>query len=379
VTAAISIAKFVEVLGEACIFMAARQSRRHFLYGSAALGSSLFLKACASSPTTSSSSPEASSASPGPSAAATGFKAAIVLPGIITDKAWNQAGYTGLTEIKSKLNAEIAYVEKVGQADQAEALSDFARRGFNLVYAHGGQFDAAIKQIAPQFSKTFFVGVNGAATGPNIASLRIDNLQASYLCGIIGATLSKSKKMAYVAGQEFQATQEELRGFELGAKSVDPKIQVRHTYTGDWNDAAKAKEAVDALLSAGSDVVYQWLDNASPTALQTIADKGAYAFGNTADQLNVAPEAVLTSAVKRIDLAIAKLATLATRNELKGQVYALGLEEPDILYLGKFNPAVPKELQDKIKTVGEAIVAKKITFDTCTEAGKETRCLKGAA
>ncbi|MGA7933948.1 MAG: BMP family protein [Kovacikia sp.] len=360
--------------------MTARQSRRRFLSGSAALGGSLVLKACASSPTTSSSpGSEASSTSPSPSTAATGFKAAIVLPGIITDKAWNQAGYAGLTEIKSKLGAEIGYVEKVGQADQAEALSDFARRGFNLVYAHGGQFDAAIKQVASQFPKTFFVGVNGAATGPNIASLRIDNLQISYLCGIMGATLSKSKKLAYIAGQEFQATQEELRGFELGAQSVDAKIQVSHTYTGDWNDAAKAKEAVDALLSAGADVVYQWLDNAAPAALQTIADKGAYAFGNTTDQLEVAPKAVLTSAVKRIDLAIAKLATLATKNELKGQVYALGLEEPDILYLGKVNSVVPKTLQDKVKKTEAAIVAQQITFAACTEAGKETRCVKGSA
>ncbi len=77
---------------------------------------------------------------------------------MITDKAWNQAGYTGLTEIKSNLGAETAYIEKVGQADQAEALSDFARRGFNVVYAHGGQFDAAIKQVAPQFPKTFLSG-----------------------------------------------------------------------------------------------------------------------------------------------------------------------------------------------------------------------------
>lgn len=354
--------------------MAQGYSRRHFLYGSAALGGSLFLKACGNAPTTTSStSPEAS-----PSAAGS-LKVAIVLPGIITDKAWNQAGYAGLNEIKTKLGAETQYVEKVGQADQVEALSDFARRGFNLVYAHGGQFDASIKQVAPQFPKTFFVGVNGSATGPNHASLLIDHLQASYLCGIIGATMSKSGKMAYIAGQEFQATQEELRGFILGAKSVKPNIQVSSTFTGDWNDAAKAKEAAEAIISAGSDVIYQWLDNASPTVLQTCSDKGIYAFGNTADQLDVAPKAVLTSAVKRIDLAIAKLAELASKNELKGQTYSLGLEEPDILHLGKFNAAVPKALQDKVKTTEDAILAKKITFESCTEGGKETRCVKGAA
>jgi len=358
--------------------MGTQFNRRHFLSGSAALGGSLLLKACSSAPTTSSSptaSPEASAPAANP---ATGFKVAMVLPGVITDKAWNQAGYTGLTAIKDK-GVETAYVEKVGQADQAEALSDFARRGFNVVYAHGGQFDAAIKQVAAQFPKTFFVGVNGASTGANFAALRLDNLQVSYLCGMIGASLTKSKKMAYIAGQEFQATQEELRGFILGAKTVKPDIEIASTYTGDWNDAAKAKEAVSALISSGADVVYQWLDNAAATALKTAEEKGVYAFGNTVDQLELAPKAVLTSTIKRIDLAIAKLADLAGKNQLKGEVYSLGLEEPDILYLGKYNTAVPKALQDKVKTTLEAIVAKKITFEACTEAGKETRCVKGAA
>jgi basic membrane protein A and related proteins len=348
-----------------------QHTRRQFLWFGSAVGSSLLLKACASSTPQASSSPSASPAA--------GLKVAIVLPGVITDKAWNQAGYEGLSAIKAKLGAETTYVEKVGQSDQAEVLSDFARRGFNLVFAHGGQFDAAIKQVAAQFPKTFFVGVNGAATASNVAALQIDHLQASYLCGIMGATLSKSGKLAYLAGQEFQATQDELRGFILGAKSVKPDVQVSPSFTGDWNDVAKAKEATLALIASGADVIYQWLDNASPTVLQTAADKGVYAFGNTADQLEIAPKAVLTSAVKRIDLAIAYLADLASKNTLKGEVYALGLDKPEILYLGKMGAAVPQDLQAKVKATETAIVAKKLTFESCSEGGKTTRCAKGAA
>ncbi|HEY9615308.1 MAG TPA: BMP family protein [Microcoleaceae cyanobacterium] len=352
--------------------MGKRYSRRQFLMDGTVAGfGALLLKGCGNNPTT-----ETTTASP---AASSGLKAAIVLPGVITDKAWNQAGYAGLEAIKSQLGAETAYVEKVGQAEQVEVLSDFARRGFKLIYAHGGQFDAAIKQVAPQFPQSFFIGVNGAASGPNIASLRIDHLQASYLCGMIAAQMSKSKRLAYLAGQEFQATQEELRGFELGAKSVDPKIQVSSSFTGDWNDAAKAKEAAEALISTGADVIYQWLDNASPTVLQAAADRGIYAFGNTTDQLDVAPKAVLTSAVKRIDLAILKLAELAKNQTLNGEIYSLGLKEPTILHLGKFNPVVPQALQDKVKQTADAIVADKLTFEPCTEAGKATRCVKGAA
>ncbi|HEY9804034.1 MAG TPA: BMP family protein [Leptolyngbyaceae cyanobacterium] len=344
-------------------------SRRKFvLYGSATFATSLLLKACSSNQT---STPTASSGSPG-------FKIAIALPGVITDQAWNQSGYEGLNLAKQKLNAEVAYVEQVAQADQTEALTDFGRRGYNLVFAHGGQFDAAIEQVAPQFPNTFFVGVNGNTKGENIASLRIDHLQGSYLCGIIGAAMTKSNKLAYIAGQEFPATQEELRGFELGAKSVKPNIQIVSTFTGDWNDVAKAKEATLALISSGADVIYQWLDTASPAVLQAASDKGIYAFGNTKDQLAIAPKAVLTSAVKRLDIAIAYLAELAQQKQLKGQIYSIGLEREDILTLGKFGAEVPEAVKQSALKAKQDIVTKKIAFESCQEAGKNTRCVKKA-
>ena len=344
-------------------------SRRKFvLYGSATFATSLLLKACSSNQT---STPTASSG-------AGGFKIAIALPGVISDQAWNQSGYEGLNLAKQKLNAEVAYVEQVAQADQTEALTDFGRRGYNLVFAHGGQFDAAIEQVAPQFPNTFFVGVNGNIKGENIASLRIDHLQGSYLCGIIGAAMSKSNKLAYIAGQEFPATQDELRGFELGAKSVKPNIQIVSTFTGDWNDVAKAKEATLALISSGADVIYQWLDSAAPAVLQAASDKGVYAFGNTKDQLDVAPKAVLTSAVKRLDIAIAYLAELSQQKQLKGQIYSIGLEREDILTLGEFSAEVPEAVKQNALKAKQDIVTKKISFESCQEAGKNTRCIKKA-
>lgn len=350
--------------------------RRQFLiYGSAAFGTSLLLKACANS----SNSTQPTSGNSPTSNDAKNFKVAIALPGIITDKAWNQVGYAGVKAIEKNLGVETAYVENVAQADQVEVLSDFARRGYKLIYAHGGQFDAAINQVAPQFfPDTYFIGVNGAVVGKNKASLRIDHLQTSYICGIIAALTTKSNKLAYLAAQSFQATDEELRGFLLGAKSVKPDIKVTPSYTGDWNDAAKAKEATLALISTGVDVIYQWLDNASPAVLQTAAEKGIYAFGNTTDQLDVAPKAVLTSAVKRIDLAIAYLAELAFKGNLQGQIYTIGLEKPDILYLGKFGAMVSQEVQQKALQTKEAILTKKLIFEACNENGKSTRCVKQA-
>ncbi|MDJ0660818.1 MAG: BMP family protein [Crocosphaera sp.] len=358
--------------------MKSQLRRRQFLGFFSALLASLVLKACGNNNNSTSTTEDTSTATTEEkeiTETQNTLKIAIILPGIITDKAWNQTGYEGVKLTEEKLGAEIAYVEQVSQADQAETLADFARRGYNLIYAHGGQFDAAIQQVAGQFPDTFFIGVNGAVEGQNIASLRIDHLQGSYLCGILGALMTKSNQMAYITAQSFQATDEELRGFELGAKSVNPNITITSSYTGDWNDAAKAKEATLALISSGAVVIYQWLDNASPAVLQTAEEKGIYAFGNTVDQLNIAPDAVLTTPVKRLDLAINYLAELANKKELEGKIYSLGLDYPDILYLGKFNEVVTDEMKTQINQVKEEIINKQITFEPCEEAGKSTLCV----
>ncbi len=345
--------------------MSERFNRRQFLwYSSATFATSLLLHACTSSSgSTTNSDSTAPSGSPViASDTSKDFKVAMVLPGIITDKAWNQEGYSGLGVIKEKQRLNTAYVEKVGQADQVEELSNFARRGYNLIFAHGGQFDASIQQVAAQFPKTFFVGVNGAIKGENIASLLINSLQAGYVSGMIAASMTKSNQIAYLSAQQFQATDQEKHGFESGAKSVKPNIKVTASYTGDWNDAAKAKEAALALISSGSDVIYHWLDNAGPVVLQTASDKGIYAIGNTTDQQAIAPKAVLTSMVKRIDLAIANLAELATKQQLTGKIYSFGWEKSDILYLGKFGAMVPKAVQDNAIKTKDAIASNKITI-----------------
>jgi basic membrane protein A len=324
-------------------------SRRQFIwYSSAVFGTSLLLKACNNN--------QSSTTTDGEDA----FKIAIALPGSITDKTWNQSGYEGVQLAREKLGGETAFLEQIPQAEQTEALTDFARKNYNLIFAHGGQFDAAIQQVAPQFSNTFFIAVNGAIQGENIAALRINHQQASYLCGIVAASMTKSNQIAYIAGQKFAATEEELRGLELGAKSVNPQIKVSSTFTGDWNDVSKAKEATLALISTGADVVFQWLDNASPAVLQTAAEKGVYAFGNTKDQLEIAPKAVLTSAVKRMDLAIVYIAELAKNKQLKGEIYKIGLEESDILSLGKFGDMVPEDVQKKVLDAKQGIIDNKI-------------------
>lgn len=347
--------------------------RRQFLtYGGVALSASWLLKACASS------TPEASESSQsGGAETALGetFKLAIALPGVITDGGWNQLGYEGMKTAADSLGAEMSYVEQVEQADQTEALAEFARQGYNLVVGHGGQFDAAIEQVAAEFPDSFFLVVNGDVAGENYGAVRTSYNQMLYLMGVIGASMTQTKKLAYLAGLEFKSTQQQAVAMQLGAQSVDPDVVVVPSYVGDFNDIARGKEAALALISSGVDVIMHNLDNSAPAVLKTAQEEGIYALGNNVDQLELAPEAVLTSAVQDIGGALTYVAELAGNGEIEGKRYVIGLDQPELVRMGEFNEIVPAEVKQRAEAAKEKLLASEIELEECEKAGKSAVCL----
>jgi basic membrane protein A len=347
-----------------------RLNRRKFLaMGSASLAASILLKACGSAPTETTEATEATETAEAGAGGDVG-SVAIVLPGVITDGGWNQLGYEGVKKVADELGSDFAYVEKVAQADQTEQLSEFARQGFKVVVGHGGQFDAAIEQVAADFPDTYFIGVNGNVFGPNYGSVQTNYNQMAYLAGVIAGTMTETKKVAYITGLEFKSTQQQGKAMELGAKSVDPSVEVSVTYVGDFNDIAKAQEAALALMSSGVDVIFHNLDNSAPAVLKAAEENGIYAIGNAVDQYELAPEAVLTSTVQDIGGAIMYLAELAITGEAEGKKYVIGLETPELVSLGTFSPKMPTELQQQVEALKADMIDGKLTFEDAEEDGK---------
>ncbi|MEM8614564.1 MAG: BMP family protein [Cyanobacteria bacterium P01_H01_bin.105] len=343
-------------------------NRRKFLtYGAATTATSLLLKACSPGPD---ATVEDIAAEGSETAAKDTSSLAIVLPGTITDGGWNQLGYEGVKRAGDELGIDVAYVEQVKNADQTEALTDFARQGYSLVVGHGGQFDAAIEQVAGQFPDTFFLGVNGDIVGDNYACVRTNYNQMLYLSGMIGAAMSTTKKMAYLAGMEFKSTQQQGVAMDLGAKAMDPSAEVISSFVGDFNDIAKAKESALALISSGVDVIFHNLDKSAPAVLKACEEAGIYAFGNNIDQFDLAPGAILTSAIQDIGGAISMVASLAGKGEIESKKYVIGLETPDLVRFGTFSDAVPEEVRGKVDEVAADMVAGKLTFEDTEENGK---------
>ena len=210
---------------------------------------------------------------------------AIVLPSSKDDKAFSQAGYTGVVNAAKKTGAKVIFQENVPVSSATEALRNLAAQKPTVVMALGGQFADAIAAVAPDFADVQFVGVNGAKTGPNLSSWSLAEGEVAYLAGVLVASENPGiKKIARVAGITIAPLKLGTAGFIDGARSVDPSIEYVNTFTGNMDDVAKAKEATLAAANAGAKFVYTGMNNALVGQEQAADEAGIQLINNTTNK-----------------------------------------------------------------------------------------------
>ena len=292
--------------------------------------------------------------------AAAKLKVAIILPGTITDGSFCQSGYEGLKMIEKELGAEIAYSENVSEPDQIENIRDYARRGYDLVIAHGGQMDDAATKVAKQFPKIKFFVTNGKATGPNIANGGVNPTHYGYLVGVVGGRMTKTNKLAYVTGNSFPLNTACEESFKVGAKRYNPKAEISTVFTGSWDDVAKAKEAAIAQVARGADVLMPALNLATLGVIEAAREKGVYAIGFSRDQLDVAPQTVLCTAIQNYGAVLFHIASLVKQEKFEGKSYTLGAETSGVTGVGRMNKVVPQDVKDLVKKATDDLVAGRV-------------------
>ena len=286
---------------------------------------------------------------PPPASAADPLRVALVMPGNITDKSWNQAGYEGLMRAKEELGIEVAYSEKVAQPDQAEAMADYARRGYDIVIGHGGEFQEAANRVASRHPETMFVVNNGTEPADNLATADFNYRQFGYLLGYLGGKMSETGKAGFIGAQKIKFSTDLQESFVEGFKAARPDGEVFVAWTNDWDDIAKGKEAALNQINQGADVIFPTMDNAAIGSLQAAKDNGAWAFGLYYDAIEDWPDTVLQSAIFDIRSAMVSYLEQARQAGLKGQNYKYSLSTPEAARLGSYHEAIPDDVENEVE------------------------------
>jgi basic membrane lipoprotein Med (substrate-binding protein (PBP1-ABC) superfamily) len=279
------------------------------------------------------------------------LKIAIVAPSASNDLAFTQSIVEGIKAIQKERDVEVAITDGLFVVeDAAAAIRDYAKKGYDLVLAHGSQYGGSLKEIAPAFPKTAFAWGTAADTFglPNVSSYEAASNEGGYAMGVMAAALSKKSSIGVVGPIEVGDAKLFVDGFVAGAKAHKPQIKVQVNYIGSFSDVALAAEAARALMAAAGADVLTGTAQMTVGAIGAARAKGVAWFGTQSNQAKLAPEIVVASQVYKWEVALRKILESMDKGVLGGQKFIINLANGGEAM--EFNDAY--KLPEDVKKVG---------------------------
>ncbi|GMR11877.1 MAG: hypothetical protein BMS9Abin29_0062 [Gemmatimonadota bacterium] len=284
------------------------------------------------------------------------FQVALLTSGPVSDAGWYAGAYEGLQMIADSFGAGISHQQTRTPAEFDEAFFAYASSGYDLIFAHGFEYQDAAIRAGAEFPEMTIIVSAGGRVARNVIPLIFQLEEGSYLAGIAAGSLTKTGVIGMVGGVAIPPAEGTFVAFEAGARSVRPDVQVLVTWIGSWNDVTAAKEAAVALLRSDVDILIHNTDAASFGVFQAVreargAGRDVWAMGMNRDQNGVAPELILGSAVIRIPEGFMEITRLWYRGNLPDGAYYAGGRAALVDYL--VNPAQVAKYSPELLTLLE--------------------------
>ena len=289
------------------------------------------------------------------------------------DKSFNESMYNGSEKFKAETGVQYGEFEIANEAQREQAIRNFADQGYSPIIAAGFAQAAAVEKVAKEYPELKFAIVDMVVDLPNVQSIVFKENEGSYLVGMLAALASKSGKVGFVGGMDIPLIRKFACGYVQGVKAVNADDTVFQNMTGDtgaaWNDPVKGGEITKGQMAQGADVVYAAAGATGLGVLQAAADGGALSIGVDANQNYLHPGKVLTSMLKRVDVAVYNVMKDGKDGTFEGGIKALGLAEDGVGYAMDDNnkDLVTADMQAKVEAAKADIIAGKIQVHDYTE------------
>jgi basic membrane protein A and related proteins len=225
--------------------------------------------------------------------------------GGLGDRSFNDSAYRGLLRSRRELGAYVQVLQSRSAADYQPNLIALTNLHFQMIYAIGFLMGLDLDQVAKQNPSQRYAIIDAVVDDPNVVSLTFREQDGSFLAGALAAMVSKTHHIAFLGGQDIPLIEKFEAGYIAGAREVDPSIRVDSKYVGSFEDVAGGQELSDILYNSGADIIYDAAGKAGLGTIDAVKERtGDYAIGVDSDQDDLAPGKVLTSMVKKIDVAV---------------------------------------------------------------------------
>jgi hypothetical protein len=254
--------------------------------------------------------------------------------GGVNDGSFNQSAWVGLQKIQEEFGAEVKYLQSATDADYAPNLEAFVDDDYDLIISVGYMLADATKEAATAHPDKKFAIVDDSSLAdlPNVTCLLFKQEQASYLVGYVAGLMTKTNKVGFVLGMENETMNQFGYGYLAGVVDANKDAKIIQSNANSFSDPAIGKTNANAAITNGADVVFHAAGATGLGVIEACKEAKVYAIGVDSDQASLAPDTVITSAMKRVDNAVYDVSVATIKGELKSgiKVYDLAKGGVDI-------------------------------------------------
>ena len=249
--------------------------------------------------------------------------------GGVHDESFNQSSWEGLQAIQKELGEdkiEVKYLESTQDSDYVPNIEQFVEEETDLIIGVGYKLADALKEAAQNYPEQQFALIDETydEQPENITSLSFESNESSYLAGLIAGKCTKTNKVAFIGGMESPVIAKFEYGFKAGVQDANPDAEVLVQYANSYSDQALGKSIANSMISKGADVIFPCAGACGTGSIEAVKEAGKMAIGVDRDQNDLAPDNILTSAMKNIDIAVANLVRDYVNGDYKGGEVKIG-------------------------------------------------------
>lgn len=275
----------------------------------------------------------------------------------IGDAGWTYQHDEGRKEMQAALGdkVETRYVESVAEgADAERVIREFAASGSKIVFATSFGYMNYVERVARQFPNVTFLHATGYKSARNFAPYNARFYEGRYLNGVIAGKMTQSNVLGYVGAFPIPEVLQGINAFTMGARSVNPNVEVRVIWVNSWYDPGKEREAAMTLISQGADMVTHHTD--STATVQAAEERGVHAFGYHSDMAKYGPRAQLTATTHHWGEFYTRTVDAVLAGTWKPDSVWGGIKD-GMIKLAPLNPAIPEDLQAEVRALEDRIRA----------------------